>query len=215
MKASTKMISALALATLCTGAFAQQAASTGLYLYGALGSSRIENNQGQLDSILTGAGATGLSSSLDKTDTGYKLQAGYMFNRTFGVEGGWVDLGKFRYSAAYAGGSLNSDISVSGFNVAAIAAWPVMDRLSVFGKAGALYAETKASANGAGPGGAATLAAKDKTWVGDLGVGVSYDLSQNLAVRAEYERFFDVGNASTTGKSDVDLVSVGLKYSFR
>jgi hypothetical protein len=41
-----------------------------------------------------------------------------------------------------------------------------------------------------------------------------YDVSPKFAIRAEWERFDKVGDKNKTGEGDVDLLSVGLKFSF-
>jgi OOP family OmpA-OmpF porin len=45
------------------------------------------------------------------------------------------------------------------------------------------------------------------------GVGVRYDIMRNFAVRAEWQRYGDVGG-SDTGKADVDVISIGALYKF-
>jgi opacity protein-like surface antigen len=46
-----------------------------------------------------------------------------------------------------------------------------------------------------------------------LGAGVGYDLTRNVALRAEWDRYFRVGDAST-GRGDIDQYTVGVAYRF-
>jgi opacity protein-like surface antigen len=46
-----------------------------------------------------------------------------------------------------------------------------------------------------------------------FGIGASYSFTRNLALRAEFERFLDVGD-SDTGEGDVDLISIGVTFRF-
>jgi opacity protein-like surface antigen len=47
-----------------------------------------------------------------------------------------------------------------------------------------------------------------------FGIGGAYNVTDKLAVRIEYEKFLDVGDESTTGQSDVDLLSASLVFRF-
>jgi opacity protein-like surface antigen len=47
-----------------------------------------------------------------------------------------------------------------------------------------------------------------------VGVGAGYDFTDKFGVRVEWERFFDLGDDSVGGKSDVDFVSIGLVIRF-
>ena len=45
-----------------------------------------------------------------------------------------------------------------------------------------------------------------------MGAGASYDLGNNIGVRAEWERYKDVGTPKIQ-KGDIDLLSVGVTFS--
>ncbi len=47
-----------------------------------------------------------------------------------------------------------------------------------------------------------------------LGLGAMFNVSSNLAIRADWERHFAVGDDSTTGESDIDLITIGAQFSF-
>ena len=46
-----------------------------------------------------------------------------------------------------------------------------------------------------------------------LGIGAQYAFAKQWAGRAEYEVFKNVGK-DTTGKSDIDVLSIGVVYKF-
>jgi len=52
----------------------------------------------------------------------------------------------------------------------------------------------------------------DVAW--SLGLGAQYNLSKSVGLRAEWERYFDVGDADSTGEMDVDLISAGVVFKF-
>jgi len=130
------------------------------------------------------------------------------------IEGGWADLGKFRYNATFTGGSAAAEVKVSGFNIAAIGVAPLNDSVSLFAKLGTINAKVKANVSAIDPGGAASGNESDRNWNLNYGLGLMYNFTHNLAIRLEWDRFDKVGDKEKTGEGDVVLYSIGLKYSF-
>lgn len=194
-------------------AFAAPAMAEGFYVLTSVGQTKTDLDQGYLDGA--DRALPGFQSSTDKTDTGYKLQLGYQFNQYFALEGGYVNLGKATYQGSAAGiGNKSVEFKASGVNLDAVGILPLNDRLSVFAKAGAIYAKVERNAsrhNGLGNFSSSTDSTDLKgTW----GLGASYDLSKNLAVRAEYEQFHKLGKDDQTGEANVDMLSVGIACKF-
>ena len=187
----------------------------GLYVYGALGQADYGSgdSKGELDNALRASGATGVSSSLDTKVTGYKLQAGYKFNQNFGIEGGYVDLGKSKYTATVTGGSFLADIKVTGWTLAGIGVLPLGNAFSVFGKLGGVYADVKVTATARSGTAAASARGSDTSWSPNYGAGLMYALSPAATLRLEYERFSNMGG-NNSAKGDVDLLSLGLQWAF-
>lgn len=183
------------------------------YVVGSVGRSTIATDKERLDGILTTAGAAALTSKLDKTDTGYKIQGGYQLSQNLAVEGGWVDLGKFNYSATFTGGNAQADAKASGFNVAALGVLPLNESFSLFGKFGVIYAKVDTSARAVGAGGAAWASASATNWKPNWGLGGTFNVNKQIGIRAEYEQFNKLGDANT-GKDNVDLLSVGVVFKF-
>jgi len=139
----------------------------------------------------------------DFKDTGFKAFGGYMFTPNLGIEGAYVDLGKAKVSAPGASAELKS----SGFGVWGVAVLPI-DRFSIFGKAGFAYLDTKltGSVSGFGSGSESESNANPA-----FGVGAAFDITKEVAVRVEYERF----RVEFQGeKSNVDLFSAGVVFRF-
>lgn len=85
------------------------------------------------------------SGTVDGEDTGFKLFGGYQFNRNFGFELAYLDLGKASYTgdlggAPVTGGSLEN----TGFNFSVVGTLPLTQNFDLFGKLGAYLWETKA-----------------------------------------------------------------------
>jgi opacity protein-like surface antigen len=60
----------------------------------------------------------------------------------------------------------------------------------------------------------ATSSDKDTSTDLTFGVGAAFDINRNVGVRAEYQKYKDMGGSSV-GKSDVDVLSIGVLYRFR
>jgi len=194
--------------------FAANAMAGDLYVVGSIGQSKVKDfNKNALDADLA-ADFGAVSSSDDRSDTAYKLQLGYQINKNFAVEGGYVDLGKVTYAATVTGGTLNVDVKSSGWNLAAVGILPLNEQFSLFGKLGAIHATTKLGAQGTGVVSGWAEPGKESGWSANYGLGASYNINKQVAIRAEYERFDSLGGDNVGGKSDVDLFSVGVAYKF-
>lgn len=167
---------------------------------------------------LTVLGATQSSLSTEDTDTGFKVYGGYRFNRYLGVEVGYADLGSFsatRNVTAPAAGSLKAETSVSGIFGQAVGLLPLSQRFSLLGTAGLYANEVKTDVTSSG--GVVLIGSRSASHSDvnlKLGVGAGYDFTDKFGVRLEWERFFDLGDDSVGGKSDVDLVTIGLVIRF-
>jgi OOP family OmpA-OmpF porin len=158
--------------------------------------------QSDIDSDITQGLIT--SGSVDGKDTAFKVFGGYMFNRHFGIEGAYVDLGEVSYSGDFFGSPVTGGkVEVSGFNVAALGSYPITEQFSVFGKIGLFIWEAEASDT---TGGVPFSAKEDGTDI-SFGVGVGYNFTRNLGVRLEWERF-------KLDEADADLISVGVAWRF-
>ena len=208
----TKLLLTLSLLALAGAASAQQ---SGYYGGISLGQAKFKADAGGIENgLAASAGIGGFSGAIDNRDTGYKLRLGYRLNDSIAFEGGYVNFGKANYSGAYSlpgAGSATGKMEAAGVNFDVLGRLPLNRDFSVFGKAGVLLARVKTSAISAD--GSASLGTTATKLSPGLGGGIDYALSKTVGVRAEWERYLKVGNDST-GKGDVDLLSVGLNYRF-
>ena len=177
-------------------AWAQAPQDVGFYFGGSLGYSRVDLDTGSLAS----AGMTTLSS--DDNDTGWKLFAGYQFHRNWAVEGTYYDLGKFNAFGRVTGTATPASVSahLKGWGLAAVGILPLQQNVSLFGKLGGFWSDSKATAT-AGPFAAATDDSSSE-WL--AGIGATYNFTRNIGVRAEAEW---IG-------SDSALYSIGIQFKF-
>lgn len=135
----------------------------------------------------------------ESADKSWKLFAGVRVNENIVVEGGYVNFGE------QTGQDSNNAISqkATAFTLAGVAGFSMNDQIELFGKAGVARWSQEYTVNDA---------KSDNNGTDVLvGMGANYDLGDNMGIRAEWERFKDVGEAAHRG--DIDLLSVGMTFS--
>ncbi len=206
MKTNTKkslIVTGLVLAAGSLMPHIALAQDMGFYLGASAGQSKAKDACSDL-------GGVGFTGSCDDKDTGWKLFAGYQFHKHFAVEGAYVDLGKFNAVGTASGLPVSANADAKTWQLVGVGMLPLANNFSLFGKAGVHRWDLDVR----GRAGGATATASDDGTDFTFGIGAGYDFTKNLGLRVEWERFRDVGEQNTTGKSHVDLLSVGLRYRF-
>lgn len=179
-------------------------------------------------------------SEIDKTDftfgpgtvrgdgkaTGFRLSAGYQFNRYLAVEGGYVNFGEFSIDGVpYACGEEDSctlDIRSEshGLLVNVVGSWPFGEHWAVNGRAG--LAQISGKTRQRDPENSSSSQSFDDESTGFVfGAGVSYAISDQLETELAWLRFEQVGFGLSVGGGAVamdfghsELLTLGLKYRF-
>lgn len=163
----------------------------------------------------------GYSCGVDEKN-GWRMYGGLQFMDNLAVEVGYVDLGTFTTkvngSASGAPVTSNTDFKAKGYNLALVGILPVTKELSVIGRVGVFRWTAKVS--GTATSGAVTVsnsakATKAGNTPNNIGIGVNYNLTKSVGLRAEWERFTDVGEKDITDITNVYLLSLGLVYTFQ
>jgi OOP family OmpA-OmpF porin len=189
------------------------APDAGWYAGANIGQSRAKIDDAGISSRLLGGGFTTTTISNDDSDTGYKLFAGYKFNRNFALEGGYFDLGRFGYTATTVpAGTLSGNIKLKGVNLDAVGILPINEKFSAFGRFGVNYAKASDSFSGSGAVTVGNTSPSKSEANYKFGAGLQYDFTPALGMRLEAERYRI--NDAVGSKSDVDLLSAGLVYRF-
>ncbi|MFN2644284.1 MAG: outer membrane beta-barrel protein [Burkholderiales bacterium] len=196
---SARIILALAAALFSASAAAQFSTPRTFYAGASVGSSNA-------DRWCSGAASV----NCDDTSAALKAFGGYQLDHTFAVEVGYVHLGTFKASAP---GGATDEAKVRALEGSIVAAFPIAQRTSLFGRFGGYYATVREDTNFAG---ASSNNNTDLTF----GFGVRYDVSAKFAIRAEWQRYLDVGGpnvafgAGTADLSSVDVLGVGALWRF-
>ncbi|MDX1455713.1 MAG: outer membrane beta-barrel protein [Gammaproteobacteria bacterium] len=192
--------------------------TTDTYVGIQFGSLSHDTNEADINNLTS---ATYINSvSIDDGGTGYRLFFGKKFHKNFGVELGYADLGEIDVNvdanALFPDSFLQdlanaTPVAPSGILIDAVGSWTFAefgmegewaDKLSLVGRLGFFMWETEVDYGRNGM----TFAADDDGSDIHFGIGASYQINEDFAVRFEYEMF-----QSTT---EVDMIGVGVSYSF-
>ena len=211
MKKIAKTVVTLSLVgcTVITSPFAL-ADDASWYMGGNIGQSKSTIDDGRITSSLLGGSFITTSITDVSRDTGYKIFGGYKFNKNFALEGGYFNLGKFGFTATtLPTGTLSGNIKLDGLNLDVVGILPISENFSVFGRVGMNYAEAKDSFSGTV--GVPANPNPSKNEVNPkIGLGLQYDFTESLGMRADAERYHI--NDAIGNHGDIDLISVGLVY---
>jgi len=207
-------VGALGLAGLAVlSSSAAVAADEGWYGGIGIGQSKASIADSRISSELLGAGLTMTSINDDDSDIGYKLFGGRKFNKNFAVEGGYFNLGKFGFTAnTTPAGSLTGTAKFQGLNLDAVGILPITQKFAALGRVGLTYTEGKDTFAGTGAVTVTNPNPKKSEGSYKYGLGVQYDFTPALALRGEWERYRV--NDAVGNKGDVDMLLVGLVYTF-
>ena len=145
-------------------------------------------------------------------DNGYRLKLGYKYSRYFAVEGEYVDFKRGASDMFATPGSLAASFNSTGFGVDTIAMLPLW-RFSFYGRMGAYRGDAR---GGFGDASTSLIPAdafsRGTRW--RYGMGVRYDFTKSLGIRAELERHSPLGSPLATEVDAADQFSVGVSWKF-
>lgn len=118
----------------------------------------------------------------------YRISGGYQINRNVAVEFGYTSLGERTV--------FGTTVDASAWDVIGLYKFPLQNQLSLYGLAGFTRVEAEVFVPGVGK-------VSDTTTDITFGVGVQYDFSRQLGVRAQYQDYDGSG-----------VISVGVVYKF-
>jgi hypothetical protein len=209
------LFTSLGLFGLCTaGSVLAAGSDSGPYVGASVGGGVTSLNGGGINSALGAQGASVSSGTSDRQENAYSANLGYRFTPNWAAEIGYADLGHFGYQAnlAGSGGAVTGVFKSQGATAAGVGILPLKNGFSLYGKLGVIDANTELTAKPSNP--AIALSNSKHSSAGLLtGLGASYDVTPALAVTTEWNRYGNVGNASTASGS-VNTYTVGLRYKF-
>ncbi|MGB9149373.1 MAG: porin family protein [Burkholderiales bacterium] len=158
----------------------------------------------------------------EERENGYKLWGGYKFNRNFGAEFSYLESGKLSQSGvgdipcapsavcpAGPAQQYSQFIRSKGVQLVGTGSLPVTEKFGVFGKLGAVHADTENLCT------VGSFSCSSSGRITDLtyGLGLYYEMAKNFSVRSEWERM-RLGDKARFGDNEVNFFTIGAGYKF-
>jgi opacity protein-like surface antigen len=225
-----KKLLAIALTLAASTAFAQQAGS----MYGIVGYGVGKVNS-DVSSFSASSGDLTYTQNSDTSGTGAFGGIGFNIDKNLAAEITYLDFGGFSANQTltadnavisgytYDGTiSVNQKIKANGFSVSAKYSYDLNKESRIYGRLGLARVTVKndiaISGSGTVDGNSVSagtgLSYKDTSTVPVIGLGFEYDLTQKVALRAEYMHISKVGDKQTTGESSVKFYNVQTVFKF-
>jgi OmpA-OmpF porin, OOP family len=139
------------------------------------------------------------SAACDDTGQALRILGGYEINRNFAIEVGFHNLGNISGAGA--------NIKANAWEALLVGRWPLSNAFSVYGKLGAYRGNAKGSGT--------LLGAQEENYSATWGVGLAFDVNRNIALRAEWQSYPNIGSGTIGPRSDINVTSVGALWRFR
>jgi opacity protein-like surface antigen len=143
-------------------------------------------------------------------DGGFRLKLGYQYSRFFAVETQFVDFGRTSGDFFSTNPNLSSAFRSTGFGVDTVAMLPWRS-FSFYGRLGAYRGESRNAFAQYSTSLLGDSSSRGTRW--RYGMGVRYDFTKSLGIKAEVERYSPLGTPLDT-QVETDVVSVGLSWRF-
>ena len=147
---------------------------------------------------------------INGTDNGFRLKLGYRYSRYFAVEGQFVDFGRTSGEMFASPTALSSAFRNTGFGVDTVAMLPWRS-FSFYGRLGAYRGESRNAFAQYSTSLLGDATSRGTRW--RYGLGMRYDFTKSLGVRAEVERYSPLGTP-LDAQVESDLISVGVSWRF-
>ncbi len=191
--------------------------STGFYTGLGFGRVSADESNGKCVSTAQANGLAAASCSVNKTDTTFKLMAGFTFNRYLGLEAAYADLGQVKAKITGTSGSTTQlSQTATAYYADVVGTLPIAQDFGLDAKAG-LYSASTQGSDTAGD----TSTTHNNSGL-TYGLGASYRLTESLVTRLEYERFNNIGRddngscytCAATTKYTISTMTADLLYSW-
>lgn len=162
-------------------------------------------------------GCVGVTAGQTCSDSGtaFRFGGGYQLNPNFALEASYLNIGEASKltDTSIPGITFTGTVKVTTLQLGGVAIMPLNEQFSAFAKAGLAHVTVDTSATVTGA--AITVPSESATnnnffW----GLGAQYNLTDKLAVRAQYEDLGTIGDANATGDTKFTLMSAGLILKF-
>ena len=198
-----KMLGVAVLGFSTLMAASSYAALPGAYVGGQLGWGKVHQ-----------ASSTIAHATSSNTGLAGRIFAGYEIDPIWAAELGWTKFSTVDLKQTGLGYNVRGHLKTDAVDLVGKASFPVANKVSIYGKAGAAYVYERGSANATLTRGSSVVKFHDSDKAHKvyptLGAGVSYEFSPSVSSDVSYNRIQKIGSSSKIGSTD--LVSMGLTY---
>jgi OOP family OmpA-OmpF porin len=135
---------------------------------------------------------------IDDDTAAYRIVGGWWVNRYFALEAGYHNFGDFEQNFTINGVSNKAKLSADGYTLGVQGSYPVANRISVFGRAGAFFWDGEAEINNvsqASPGETNPY----------LSLGISYAFTDSFSANGDWTRY-------ELESTNSDVFSIGFQF---
>jgi hypothetical protein len=169
---------------------------------------------GQVTADIDRANLPGFSEDIDDQSTAFKLFAGSFIGRNADVELSYVDFGEFSDKLESASDRINLKWEGRAIAASLLGRLPISNQDAFFVRGGVHWWEVDFKVSTEGPTfGTGSASESDDGVDLLLGLGYQHDFG-GFGIRAEWERYSNVGSDDTAGDSDLDLLGVSVLAGF-
>jgi OmpA-OmpF porin, OOP family len=188
--------------------------------YGGItaGESRTKLTGENLSAQFLDFGYSDAQTQTDTRGTAFRVYGGYQFNRYFGVEAGYADLGNSNIRTnVMPTGMFERRIKTTGLDVSIVGTLPVTSKFALFARAGAFMSERKTSFATSGDVEllSGVQGSTERQTKATFGAGAAYDFTTNIALRAEASQTRKYADELLLQNRNIDTYSIGVHYRFR
>lgn len=156
-----------------------------------------------------GTSHSDISGLTKQNDTGYGVNFGYRWNDTWGLEAGYVDLGKPEAKGyPVNNATYNLKLHVTGWTLGVNGKFNFAQHWFVSARGGAFFSNSKLTVDGYPN----SFSASDTNLY--VGVGGGYNISRNLSVGINFDRYEAKAKGILTNTNNPYLLSGTLEYRF-
>jgi len=137
----------------------------------------------------------------------YRFYTGLQFARAWAVEVAYTDHGKVHSATPP---TFDQTVKLRTGEVTLLGQWPATERIALYGKVGAYYAQTTVDTTQSGVSTRVKESNGNPTFAG----GIQWFVWQGIAVRGEGQRYMKVGGGKL-GDSDYTAYTLGVLWKFR
>jgi OOP family OmpA-OmpF porin len=146
------------------------------------------------------------------------IYGGYNLSELWGVEAGITMLGNSSYTATVTApedATITGTVKTTAYTGDLFARFYPVSRCTIAVKVGGYYASNRITSTATGKGSTDDISHSASNAGLLVGLGAAYELTRHVSATLDIDQYKAVGEQPTSDQSNVTLLQLGLRYSFR